>query len=184
MGKFLFQLTGTIITLAIIGFIGYIVFTRLFQSIDDTENNNIVAVDKTNSQQTNISATVSELSIEHNINRNGKMGMNLSSKQTFYNLEGTTCYTTIRFFDEEGRPLVGKSARDDDGSFCIIGNLTPDDNECVNDQCVFVAYDQFDIPQDKETVYYLCDIRIFILNDNGERVELAHSNPSRFHLSH
>ena len=183
MGKFLFQLTGTIITLAIIGFIGYLVFTRLFQSAGDNECNEVVAV-KEYSYKANISAAVSDLNIEHNICRNGKTGMNLSSKQTFYNLKGKTCHTAIRFFDEEGRPLVGKSARDEDGSFCIIGNLTPDDNECVNDQCVFVAYDQFDIPQDKETVHYLCDIRIFILNNNGERVELAHSNPSRFHLSH
>lgn len=130
----------------------------------------------------NISASVSDLTIEHNVIREGKQGMNLCSKQTFKNLEGSDCYTMIRFFDDKGNPLKGKSAKDEDGNFCIIGKVVPDCNDCENDQRVFVAYDQFDVPNNG-TVYFNCDIILYIVNANGESVELARSGPSRFHLS-
>lgn len=183
MGRFLFQLFGSIITLLIIGLIGYGVFTRIFKYWEEKEPlDDVVAVDIENPAK-NISAHVGDLVIEHNISRDGKIGMNLSSKQTFKNLKGITCYTIIRFFDDEIKPLKGKSACDENGNFCIIGKLTPDDDDCVNDQRVFVSYDQFDVP-DSGTVYFYCDIKLFILNDKGEKVELASSNPSRFHLSY
>ena len=130
----------------------------------------------------NISASVSDLTIEHNVIREGKHGMNLFSKQVFKNLEGSDCYTMIRFFDDKGNPLKRKSAKDEDGNFCIIGKVVPDCNDCENDQRVFVAYDQFDVPE-TGLAYFLCDIRLFILDCNGERVELAFSQSSRFHLS-
>lgn len=182
MGKFLFQLIGTIITLVIIGFIGYAVFTRLFQYWEEKEPlDDVVAVDIANPAK-NISAKVSDLLIEHNINRDGKIGMNISSEQEFYHLKGTTCYTMIRFFDDKGNLLKVKSAKDEDGNFCIIGKVVPDCNDCENDQRVFVAYDQFDVPHNG-TVYFNCDIILYIVNANGESVELARSAPSRFHLS-
>ena len=79
MGRFLFQLIGTIITLVVIGFIGYAVFTRLFQYWEEKEPlDDVVAVDIANPAK-NISAKVSDLLIEHNINRDGKIGMNISS---------------------------------------------------------------------------------------------------------
>lgn len=182
MGRFLFQLIGTIITLVVIGFIGYAVFTRLFQYWEEKEPlDDVVAVDIANTAK-NISAKVSDLLIEHNINRDGKIGMNISSEQKFYHLKGTTCYTMIRFFDDEGKPIKGKNARDKNGNFCITGKLIPDDDECINSQRVFVAYDQFDLPNNG-TVYFNCDIILYIVNANGESVELARSGPSRFHLS-
>ena len=39
----------------------------------------------------NISASVSDLTIGHNVIREGKHGMNLCSKQVFKNLEGSDC---------------------------------------------------------------------------------------------
>ncbi len=49
MGRFLFQLIGTIITLVVIGFIGYAVFTRLFQYWEEKEPlDDVVAVDIAN----------------------------------------------------------------------------------------------------------------------------------------
>jgi hypothetical protein len=88
----------------------------------------------------------------------------------------------IRFFDDEGKPIKGINARDKNGNFCITGKLIPDDDECINSQRVFVAYDQFDLPNNG-TVYFNCDIILYIVNANGESVELARSGPSRFHLS-
>ena len=58
MGKFLFQLIGTLITLVIIGFIGYAVFTRLFQYWEEKEPlDDVVAVDIANPAK-NISAKI------------------------------------------------------------------------------------------------------------------------------
>ena len=174
MGKFLFQLIGTLITLSVIGFIGYCLFTRLFQSFEDKEQQEKVV---------NISAKVSDLEIEHNVTHQGKQGMNVITEQVYKNLEGKKCYTMLRFFDTDGKPLKGKSIKDEDGDFVITGSLVPDDEEYENTQRIFVAYDQFDIP-DEGLAYFLCDIWLFILDGNGKRVELAHSQPSRFHLSH
>ena len=65
----------------------------------------------------------------------------------------------------------------------MIGKIEPDSDNCVNDQRIFVAYNQFDIP-DNGTVHFLCDIRLFIIDQKGDRIELAYSNPCRFHLSY
>ena len=168
----------------IIGFIGYAVFTRLFQCWEEREPlGDVVATVEEPVLKLNIAAKVSDLVIEHNISRDGKIGMNISSEQEYYHLKGTTCYTIIRFFDDEGKLLKGKSVRDKNGNFCVTGKLIPEDDECINSQRVFVAYDQFDIPKNG-TVYFNCDIILYIVNANGESVELACSGTSRFHLSY
>ena len=183
MGKFLFQLIGTIITLVIIGFIGYAVFTRLFQYWEEKEPlDDVVAVDIANPAK-NISAKISDLLIEHNITDKGKSGMYFYFRQHYNNLKNSTCYYMIRFFDEEGKQLKGKQYQDEDGYFAIIGKIVPDDNDFENIQRPFIAYDQFDVPN-KGVVYFYCDVQLFVLDRKGKRVELAHSDPNRFHLSY
>ncbi len=156
-------------------------FAYTIISDDIKSNEGTVNVEEKTSA--NISAKVGELEIVHNITIDGKSGMYFYFEQSYQNLKGTTCYYMIRFFDEEGHQLKGKQYQDEDGYFAIIGKMEPDDNDFENAQRPFIAYDQFDVP-DKGTVYFFCDVRLFILDKNGKRVELAHSNPSRFHLSY
>ena len=183
MGKFIFQLAGTIITLAIIGFIGYVVFTRIFHSIDDIESNNIVAVDKTNSKQTNMSASTSDLSLEHNVEHNGMFGMYVYSTQKYHNLKGIRCYTVLYFFDDNGNLLKGKQIKDEDGYLCITSNpIVPESNDITDDHRTFIPYDEFSFP-DKGTFYFNCQLTVFIM-DNNKKIELASSSISRFHLSY
>lgn len=128
------------------------------------------------------SAEIPDLTIEHNQIRDGEDGMYVYSTQTWHNLKGVTCYSVLRFFDDEGKPLVGKRYKDDDGNFCLTGKLVSDGKKCVNDQRIFVPYSEFDF-LDVGTTHYLCDIRLYIVDNEGEIIELAYSKPSRFHIT-
>lgn len=128
------------------------------------------------------SAEISDLTIEHNQNRDGEFGMYVYSTQTWHNLKGVSCYSVLRFFDNQGKPLKGKRIMDADGDFCITGEIVSDRKKCENDQRIFVPYSEFDVPEGC-TVHYLCDIRLYIYDKDGEIVELAYSNPCRFHIT-
>lgn len=128
------------------------------------------------------SAKISELTIEHNQDRNGEYGMYVYSTQTWRNLKGVTCYSVLRFFDDQGNPLKGKTLRDDDGDFCVTGTLVSKGKNCETDQRFFVPYSEFDIPN-VGTAHFLCDIRLYIINENDEIIELAYSKPCRFHIT-
>ena len=83
MGKFLFQLIGTIITLVIIGFIGYCLFTRLFQSFEDNEQQEVAVVldkkaKKKEHNSDKVSATIKNINVEHNVERDGSKCMQMS----------------------------------------------------------------------------------------------------------
>lgn len=165
-----------IFILACICFILY--STNMGRDKDNTEN---ILNDK--EEIISVSAEVKDLKIEHNITDKGKSGMYFYFRQHYNNLKNSTCYYMIRFFDEEGKQLKGKQYQDEDGYFAIIGKIVPDDNDFENIQRPFIAYDQFDVPN-KGVVYFYCDVQLFVLDRKGKRVELAHSDPNRFHLSY
>lgn len=177
MGRCLFK----IIVLSILGCIAFFCIRLAYSIFEEDIRNWRNSVQQ--EEVANISASVSDLILEHNVTIEGQNGMNIYSKQVYKNLEGTTCYYMLRFFDDNGKPLKGKTYKDEDGDFCMIGKIEPDSDNCVNDQRIFVAYNQFDIP-DNGTVHFLCDIRLFIIDQKGDRIELAYSNPCRFHLSY
>ena len=182
MGKFLFQLIGTIITLAIIGLIGYLVFTRLFQYLGDPNRQEVNAVDRTTSIN-NIEASTSDLKIEHNAERDGMIGMYIYSKQNYRYLKGIACYTVLTFFDDNGNLLKGNRFKDDDGNFCFYTPpLTPETDNVTNEQRAFIPYEEFSLPEEG-TVYFNCILTVYIENNKKQRTELATSAISRFHLS-
>ena len=129
------------------------------------------------------SAEISDLTIEHNQTRGDEYGLYVYSTQTWRNLKGVTCYSTLRFFDDNGTPLSGKQFKDEYGNLCITGEIVPKGKKVDNDQRIFVPYTEFDIPN-SGTVHFLCDIVLYVVNEGGQMIELAYSKPFRFHLSY
>lgn len=175
MGRFLFQLIGTLITLVIIGLVGYFAFNRLFQHIGGIEEEQEKVV--------NISASTSDLRLEHNVEHNGRFGMYVHSIQKYHNLKGVRCYTVLYFFDDNGNLLKGKQIKDKNGDLCLISELiVPESNYMTDEQSAFIPYDEFGVP-DKGTFYFNCQLLVYIM-DNSTKIELASSSTSRFHLSY
>lgn len=175
MGRFLFKLA----VISILCLLAYLLFRYVVKIVKEDFPQKVEWLHTT---RTDYSAEISDLTIEHNQSWNDKNGMYVYSTQTWRNLKGETCYSVLRFFDDQGKPLEGKQIRDEFGEFCITGEIVPENKKCINDQRVFVAYSEFDLPV-AGTVYFLCDIRLYIYDKDGEIVELAYSNPCRFHIT-
>lgn len=150
---------------------------------DDIDKKANVVVDKQKGVALKPSASTSDLTIEHNAERNGLFGMFIHSKQKYRNLKGIACYTILYFFDDKGKPLKGNRFKDSNGNFCFIAPpLIPEADNIINEQRSFIPYDEFNIPEG-ETVFYNCCLSVYIENDKNQRVELASSPISRFHLA-
>lgn len=149
MGKFLFQLIGTIITLVIIGFIGYCIFTRLFQSFEDNEQQEVAVVldkkaKKKEHNSDKVSATIKNINVEHNVERDGAKGMQISVEFDSKNLKEETLYCMVRFYNDDGSPLVQTSNNEMYRSIngnVIVGDYTsPTYDDCKTKTTLFIPY--------------------------------------------
>lgn len=175
MGRFLFKLA----VISILCLLAYLLFRYVVKIVKEDFPQKVEWLHTT---RTDYSAKTSDLTIEHNQNRDGEFGMYVYSTQTWRHLKGVTCYSVLRFFDDKGNPIGGRRYKDADGEFCITCELVPDNKKCVADLRIFVPYSEFDVHEGC-TVHYLCDIRLYIYDKDGEIVELAYSNPCRFHIT-
>lgn len=149
----------------------------------DMSKSSTVVEDKRNNVVLEPSASTSDLTIEHNAERDGMFGMYIHSKQNYRNLKGIACYTVLYFFDDQGNSLKGKRFKDVNGNFSFIARpITPETNNVTNEQRTFIPYEEFNISE-TGIVYFNCALTVFIENDKQQRIELASSSPARFHLS-
>lgn len=181
MGKFLFQLIGTIITLVIIGFIGYCLFTRLFQSFEDNEQQEVAVVldkkaKKKEHNSDKVSATIKNINVEHNVERDGAKGMQISVEFDSKNLKEETLYCMVRFYNDDGSPLVQTSNNEKYRSIngnVIVGDYTsPDYDECKTRTTLFIPYKELatnkvgrtDLILDVSILYYMSNTEYDVLN--------------------
>ena len=183
MGRFLFKAA----IISILCLLAYLLFRFVFNLIKednlDGRSNLFSQMVEETIKTDNYSAEISDLTIEHNQTRGDEYGLYVYSTQTWRNLKGVTCYSTLRFFDDNGTPLSGKQFKDEYGNLCITGEIVPKGKKVDNDQRIFVPYTEFDIPN-SGTVHFLCDIVLYVVNEEGQMIELAYSKPFRFHLSY
>ena len=197
MIKFLFQALLVVVLLIVLIPLIMLLFGesalvyKIFDwSLDNKEKKELVVPDNMrsiNDNRNNVvlepSASTSDLTIEHNAERGGRLGMYIYSKQNYRNLKGVSCYTALYFMDDKGKLLEGKRVKDADGYFCYITRpIIPEANNVTNEQRTFIPYEEFSMP-DTGTVYFNCALTVFIENDKKQRIELASSSPARFHLS-
>ena len=99
MGRCLFK----IIVLSILGCIAFFCIRLAYSIFEEDIRNWRNSVQQ--EEVANISASVSDLTLEHNVTIEGQNGMNIYSKQVYKNLEGTTCYYMLRFFDDKEKRI-------------------------------------------------------------------------------
>lgn len=191
MGKFIFQLTGTIITLAIIGFIGYCLFTRLFQSFEDNEQQEVAVVldkkaKKKEHNSDKVSATIKNINVEHNVERDGAKGMQISVEFDSKNLKEETLYCMVRFYNDDGSPLVQTSNNEKYRSIngnVIVGDYTsPDYDECKTRTPLFIPYSELPTKSNRRTDLIL-DATILHYQTKTESDVLDRSKTYSFYLT-
>ena len=172
---------GTIITLAIIGFIGYCLFTRLFQSFEDNEQQEVAVVldkkaKKKEHNSDKVSATIKNINVEHNVERDGAKGMQISVEFDSKNLKEETLYCMVRFYNDDGSPLVQTSNNEKYRSIngnVIVGDYTsPDYDECKTRTTLFIPYKELptnkvgrtDLILDASILYYMSNTEYDVLN--------------------
>jgi len=190
MGKFLFQLIGTLITLVIIGFIGYCLFSRLFQSSEDKEQQEIVVSDnKVNEKEHNsdkVSATIKNINVEHNVERDGAKGMQITVVFDSKNLKEEILYCMVRFYNDDGSPLVQTSNNEQYRSIngnVIVGDYTsPPYNDCETRTPLFIPYSELSTKSNGRTDFIL-DATILHYQTKTEYEVLDRSKTYSFYLT-
>jgi len=151
MGRCLFQLIGTFITLAVIGIIGYFVFTRLFQSSEE-ENKEFVVSDNANSGEelvtakndNKINASIKDVTIEHNVVNGGQKGVSISVDFVSNNLKNANLYCMVSFFNEDKTELkqriFNENYRSVEGTVIVGSFLSPPTSSCSTKTVLFIPY--------------------------------------------
>lgn len=164
MGKFLFQLIGTLITLSVIGFIGYCLFTRLFQSFEDKEQQEVAVVSdkKAKEKEHNsdkVSATIKNVYVDHNKENDGVKGMQIAVEFESQNLKDEALYCMIRFYNDDGSPLVqqsnNKKYRSVNGNVIVGEYTSPTYDDCKTRTTLFIPYDELPSKGNGRTDYLL-----------------------------
>jgi hypothetical protein len=191
MGKFLFQLIGTLITLSVIGFIGYCLFTRLFQSFEDKEQQEVAVVSdkKAKEKEHNsdkVSATIKNINVEHNVKRDGAKGMLISVEFDSKNLKEETLYCMVRFYNDDGSPLVQTSNNEKYRSIngnVIVGDYTsPPYDDCETRTPLFIPYSELPTKSNRRTDLIL-DATILHYQTKTEYDVLDRSKTYSFYLT-
>ena len=136
------------------GFIGYCLFTRLFQSFEDKEQQEVTVVSdkKAKEKEHNsdkVSATIKNINVEHNVERDGAKGMQISVEFDSKNLKEETLYCMVRFYNDDGSPLVqqsnNKKYRSVNGNVIVGEYTTPTYDDCKTKTTLFIPYKE--LPQ-------------------------------------
>lgn len=190
MGKFLFQLIGTLITLSVIGFIGYCLFSRLFQSFEDKERQEVIVSDKKGKEKEHnsdkVSATIKNIDVEHNVERDGVKGMQITVEFDSKNLKEETLYCMVRLYNDDGSPLVQKSNNEKYRSIngnVIVGDYTsPPYNDCETRTPLFLPYSELPTKSNGRTDFIL-DATILHYQTKTEYDVLDRSKTYSFYLT-
>lgn len=204
MGRFLFQLIGTLITLAVIGLIGYIAFSRLFQYIDGNEQQEVVVKDKNSSLKESIinrvnekanekvhnkgkvSVTIKNLYVDHNIEKGGVKGMQIAVEFESQNLKDEVLYCMVRFYNDDGSPLVqqsnNKKYRSVNGNVIVGETTSPTYDDCKTRTTLFIPYDELPTKESGRTELIL-DASILHYTTNTDYEVLDRGKTYSFYLT-
>ena len=123
-----------------------------------------------------VSATIKNINVEHNVERDGAKGMQISVEFDSKNLKGETLYCMVRFYNDDGSPLVQTSNNEKYRSIngnVIVGDYTsPDYDECKTRTTLFIPYKELptnkvgrtDLILDASILYYMSNTEYDVLN--------------------
>ncbi len=190
MGKFLFQLIGTLITLAVIGFIGYCLFTRLFLSFEAKEQQETVVSDKKLKEKVHnpgkVSAIIKNINVDHNFEKDGAKGMQIAVEFESKNLKDEALYCMVRFYNDDGSPLVqqskNKKFRSANGNVIVGDYTSPTFDDCKTRTTLFIPYDELP-SKGKGRTDYLLDASILHYTTNTDYNVLDRGKTYSFYIT-
>ena len=142
-------------------------------------------VSKEVSNTGNVSATVKNIYVDHNVEEEGVKGMQIEVEFESKNLKDEALYCMVRFYNDDGSPLAQKNYNEKYLSVngnVIVGQYTsPPYNDCSTKTTLFIPYDE--LPTNgKERTDYLLDASILHYLTETEYDVLDRSNSYSFYL--
>lgn len=121
-------------------------------------------------------AYIKNVNINHNVIQDGKKGMKVTVEYVSKNLKGETLYCMVRFYNNDGSPLVhqskNKKYRSMNGNVIVGDYNLPTYDDCKSEAMLFVPYDEFnakggkrmDLTLDASILYYTSDTDYKVLD--------------------
>lgn len=156
----------------------------IIQENDDSQDNTIPCLQARNAEAKQ-TATVKHIFVDHNTQEGGEKGMTITVEFETKNLKDADLYCLVRFYNEDGAPLVQKNYNKKFLSVngnVIVGEYTsPTYNDCTTRTTLFMPYDE--LPTNgTERTDYIMDASILHYHTETEYDVLERSNSYSFYL--
>lgn len=96
-----------------------------------------------------VSATIKNVYVDHNIEKDGMKGMQIAVEFESQNLKGKVLYCMVRFYNDDGSPLAQKSNNEKYRSIngnVIVGEYTyPPYDDCKTKTTLFIPYEELPV---------------------------------------
>jgi hypothetical protein len=106
-------------------------------------------ISKEVSNTINVSATVKNIYVDHNVVEGGVKGMQIAVEFESKNLKDEALYCMVRFYNDDGSPLVqqsnNKKYRSVNGNVIVGEYTSPTYNDCKTKTTLFIPYKE--LPQ-------------------------------------
>lgn len=140
------------------------------KSSPNAENRKSTLTDDTQDDP-NISVKFDGVTVDYNVEEDGKKGMRMRTTFTVTGMKGKDGYLAIHFQKRDGEPLTANAGeyRDVKGNLAAFQTLKPDYDETLyKDLDLFLPYDEIDLPVGKH------DLRMDFDLLDGKGISLEH----------
>ena len=142
-------------------------------------------VSKEVSNTGNVSATVKNIYVDHNVEEEGVKGMQIEVEFESKNLKGEALYCMVRFYNDDGSPLAQKTNNEKYRSIngnVIVGEYTsPTYNDCKTRTTLFIPYKE--LPQNTNgSTDFILDASILHYTTSTDYEVLDRSKTYSFYL--
>ena len=133
-----------------------------------------------------VSATVKNIHVDHNIEKDELKGMQIAVEFESQNLKDEALYCMVRFYNDDGSPLVqqnfNKKYRSVNGNV-IVGEMTsPTYDDCKTRTTLFIPYDELPVKTKGRTDLIL-DASILHYTTNTDYEVLDRSKTYSFYIT-
>ena len=170
MGKFLFQLFGTLMTLFVIGLVAIWLNNNVFNSCSSNTQETSVTYVNTGTDGIQKAVKITKTEPQFDVQQNGQMGMAIAVTYESDGCKGERHYCVVRFYDKDTNPLQwqggDKQYRFVNGDLSSSAvNVVKHDSETAN--CTFfMPYDQLPLSNGRTNFYFDVSILDYQSDDN------------------
>ena len=133
-----------------------------------------------------VSATVKNIYVDHNIEKNGVKGMQIAVEFESRNLKDEALYCMVRFYNDDGSPLVqqsnNKKYRSVNGNVIVGEATSPTYDDCKTRTTLFIPYDELPVKTKGRTDLIL-DASILHYTTNTDYEVLDRSKTYSFYIT-